>query len=343
MCYSGREVPRKAIAAHPQRMTPQANQVCGMYILPAMDYFAAMRAFVRSVDLGSFSKAAAEAGIKVSTVSRYVSCLEEDLGAALFNRSTRHSHLTEAGKIFYERAAVILNELQEARTETSSLDARPQGLLRINIPSTFGRRHVMPHMKDFLTEHPEIRLDATLTDATVDLIDSGADVGIRIGALGDSALIAKKLAPHRRVLVASPDYLRERPAIRTPEELAGHECLAFAFQPTSAWYYREPGKGTGDPREIQVSGHLRANDSETLRDCASSGLGVALLPTWAVSDDMRSGRLISLLPELEWLIAGGPERAIWAVYPPKRIVSPKVKAFISFMERRFGHPPYWDR
>jgi DNA-binding transcriptional LysR family regulator len=308
-----------------------------------MDYFSAMRAFVRAVDLGSFSKAAAEGGIKVSTVSRYISCLEDDLGAALFNRSTRHNHLTEAGKIFYERATAILVELQEARTETSSLNGRPQGILHINIPGSFGRRHVMPHMKDFLTQHPEIRLDATLTDATVDLIDSGADVGIRIGALGDSTMIAKKLAPHRRVLVASSDYLRDRRAISAPADLTNHECLAFALQPTSAWYYREAGKRTGVPREIQVSGHLRANDSETLRDCATSGLGIAILPTWIVSDDLRAGRLISILPELEWLIAVGPERAIWAVYPPKKIVSPKVKAFISFMEQRFGHPPYWDQ
>jgi DNA-binding transcriptional LysR family regulator len=308
-----------------------------------MDYFSAMRAFVRSVDLGSFSKAAAEVGIKVSTVSRYISSLEEDLGAALFNRSTRHNHLTEAGKLFYERATAILVELQDARNETSSLNTRPQGILHINIPGSFGRRHVMPHMKDFLAENPEIRLDATLTDATVDLIYSGTDVGIRIGALDDSTLIAKKLAPHRRVLVASAAYLRDRRAINMPEDLASHECLIFALQPTGAWYYREAGKRTGAPREMQVRGHLRANDSETLRDCALSSLGVAILPTWVVSDDLRAGRLVSILPELEWLIAAGPERAIWAVYPPKKVVSPKVKAFISFLEQRFGHPPYWDR
>jgi DNA-binding transcriptional LysR family regulator len=308
-----------------------------------MDYFAAMRAFVRSVELGSFSKAAAEAGIKVSTVSRYITFLEEDLGAALFNRSTRHSHLTEAGKTFYDRATTVLLGLEEARSETSSLDGQPQGLLRINIPGTFGRQHVMPHMKDFLSENPNIRLDATLTDATVDLIDCGADVAVRIGALGDSSLIAKKLAPHRRVLVASSDYLRARPAIRSLEDLPEHECLAFALQPASAWYYRESGAAADDIREIPVGGHLRANDSATLRDCALSGLGLALLPTWLISEDLRSDRLTVLFPELEWLIATGPERAIWAVYPPKKIVSPKVKVFISFLEKRFGHPPYWDR
>jgi DNA-binding transcriptional LysR family regulator len=308
-----------------------------------MDYFAAMRAFVRSVELGSFSKAAAEAGIKVSTVSRYVTSLEDDLGAALFNRSTRHNHLTEAGKIFYDRATTILTELDEARNEAISLNAQPQGLLRINIPGAFGRLHVMPHMKDFLSENPNIRLDATLTDATVDLIDSGADVAIRIGALGDSSLIAKRLAPHHRIAVASQSYFEGRPAIRNPQDLRDHECLAFALQPAGAWYFREPGAPAGDAREIPISGHLRANDSETLRDCALAGLGIALLPTWLVSEDVLSGRLIPIFPELEWLIAAGPERAIWAIYPPKKIVAPKVKSFISFMVRRFGHPPYWDR
>jgi DNA-binding transcriptional LysR family regulator len=324
-------------------MAQGAKDFCGKRYSGGMDYFAAMRAFVRSVELGSFSKAAVEAGIKVSTVSRYVTWLEDDLGAALFNRSTRHNHLTEAGKTFYDRATIILAELEQARSETTSLNAQPQGLLRINIPGTFGRRHVMPHMKDFLSENPNIRLDVTLTDVTVDLIDSGADLAIRIGALGDSSLIAKRLAPHRRVAIASKGYIDSRPAIRNPQDLVDHECLTFALQPASAWYYREPSAPVTEVREIQVSGHLRANDSETLRDCALAGLGITLLPTWLVSEDILSGRLIAIFPELEWLIAAGPERAIWAIYPPKKIVAPKVKTFISFLAQRFGHPPYWDR
>ena len=150
-----------------------------------MDYFAAMRAFVRSVDLGSFSKAAAEEGVKVSTVSRYVTALEADLGAALLNRSTRSLHLTEAGTTFYQHALPILADVEEARLATTSLNQRPRGVLRINIPGAFGRRHVMPHLKDFLAAYPDIGVDATLTDATVNLIETGTDVAIRIGALAD--------------------------------------------------------------------------------------------------------------------------------------------------------------
>ena len=308
-----------------------------------MDYLAAMRVFVRSVDLGSFSKAAAEGGLKVSTVSRYVSALEADLEAALLNRSTRSLHPTEAGRVFYERATQILADIEDARGVTTSLNARPQGLLRINIPSAFGRRHIMAHMKDFLAAHPEIRLDATLTDETVDLIETGTDVAVRIGALVDSTLVARKLAPHRRILVASPDYLDTRNLPQEPRQLGDYDCLLFALQPTGAWHYWPADRPAEDPLEVAVSGHIRTNDSESLREAVLSGLGIALLPTWLVGADIREKRLVPVLQDYEWLIAPGPERAIWAVYPPKKVVSPKVRAFIAFIAQCIGQPPYWDQ
>jgi len=244
----------------------------------AMDYFAAISAFVRSVDLGSFSKAAAEAGVKVSTISRHISGLEQDLGAALLNRSTRRLHLTEAGQLFYNRATPIMAEVEDARSMMRSWNGRPQGLLRINIPTAFGRRHVMPHMKDFLAAHPDIRLEATLTDATVNLIESGADVGVRIGALVDSALIAKRMAPQRRLLVASPSYVEGRSPLKAADDLAHHECLVFALQPAKSWYYRPNHSPAAQPAEVAVDGRLRVNDSETLRDGAVGGLGIAYCP-----------------------------------------------------------------
>ncbi|MEA2741469.1 MAG: hypothetical protein QOH05_4776 [Acetobacteraceae bacterium] len=308
-----------------------------------MDYFAAMRAFVRSVELGSFSKASAQDGLKTSTVSRYVSALEADLGAALLNRSTRGLHLTEAGRTFYQHAVRILAGVEEARLATASLNQRPRGVLRINIPGAFGRLHVMPHLKDFLAAYPDIGVDATLTDATVNLIETGTDVAVRIGALADSALVARRLAPHRRALVASPNYLAQRPAPQAPADLARHEGLTFALQPSDAWYFLPRDAEATDPLEIKVSGRLRANDSEALHRAALDGLGVALLPTWLIGEDIRAGRLIALLPAWEALIAQGPERAIWGVYPPKKVVAPKVRAFLAFLADRFGKPPYWDR
>jgi DNA-binding transcriptional LysR family regulator len=307
-----------------------------------MDYFAAMRAFVRSVDLGSFSKAAAEETVKVSTISRYISALEADLGAALLNRSTRGLHLTEAGTTFYQHALRILAGVEEARLATTSLNQRPRGVLRINIPGAFGRRHVMPHVPDFLAAYPDIAVDATLTDATVNLIETGTDLAIRIGALADSTLVARRLAPHRRALVASPAYLANRPPLQAPTDLMHHECLPFALQPTDAWYFLPHNDDAAEPLEVKVNGRLRANDSEALHAAALAGLGLALLPTWLIGEDLRSGRLLAQLSAWEALIAPGPERAVWAVYPPKKVVAPKVRAFLTFLADRFGKPPYWD-
>jgi DNA-binding transcriptional LysR family regulator len=306
-----------------------------------MDYFAAMRGFVRAVDLGSFSQAAAEQSLKVSTVSRYVSALEADLGAALLNRSTRRLHLTEAGAAFYERAVAILADVEEARLSTMSLNANPQGLLRINIPGAFGRRHIVPHLGDLRDVYPHIRLDVTLTDVTVNLIESGADVAVRIGALADSTLVARRLAPQHRMVVASPGYLAKHGSPDHPSELSRHECLTFALQPTDAWFFR--GSGETEALEMRVHGSFCANDSEALLCAARDGLGLALLPTWLLGEDIRGGTLVPLLSGWRWAIAPGPERAIWGVYPPKKTVSPKVRAFLAFFTERFGKPPYWDR
>src|SRR5262249_28037969 len=152
-----------------------------------MDYFAALRTFVRSVQLGSLSKAAAEERAKVSTMSRHISALEADLGIALLNRSTHRLHLTEAGRTLYTHAVQLLAGLDEARAETASLNRSPRGLLRLNMPGAFGRLHIMPHISAFLTDYPDIQLDVTLTDAMVDLIEAGADLAIRIAALTDSS------------------------------------------------------------------------------------------------------------------------------------------------------------
>jgi DNA-binding transcriptional LysR family regulator len=305
-----------------------------------MDYLAAAQAFVRAVDLGSFSKAAVALEMKVSTVSRYVSGLEADLGVALFNRSTRRVHLTEAGGDFYRRAVVILTEVEEARLAMHTLNASPRGVLRVNIPSAFGRRHVVPHLKDFHDLHPQVRLDITLTDTVVNLIETGTDVAIRIGALEDSTLIAKKLAPQRRIPVASPDYLRRRGTPAQPNDLTHHACLILAPQQGVTWYFRPPA--TTEFANIAVSGDVRANESEALLQLTREGLGIALLPTWIMADELAAGQLVPILHNWRWAITSGPERAIWGVYPPKRIVAPKVRAFLAFFAARFGRPPYWE-
>jgi DNA-binding transcriptional LysR family regulator len=306
-----------------------------------MDYVNAMRGFVRAVDLGSFSKAAAESGAKISTLSRYVAALEADLGCTLLHRSTRRLHVTEAGEILYKRAARIIKEIDEARLTVSSLNEQPRGLLRINVPTAFGRRHVLSHLPRFLAQYPDIRVDATLTDQTVDLIEAGTDLAVRIGALADSSHIATRLAPQRQALCASPAYLSSVAPIRSPADLAAVECLEFALQPTHNWYFHKPE--AGDKLAIEVSGRLRVNNSEAILDAAVAGLGVALLPAWLIGDCLQKGQLAIVLPEWEAKISAGAERAIWGICPYHRIVSPKVKVFLAFLQQQFGRPPYWDQ
>ncbi|HEY2049113.1 MAG TPA: LysR family transcriptional regulator [Caulobacteraceae bacterium] len=306
-----------------------------------MDYLAAMRAFVRAVELGSFSKAARELDVKVSTVSRYVGGLEADLDAALLNRSTRALRLTEVGTAFYERAVGILAEVEDARLEASALNARPQGLLRIGAPGAFGRRHVAPHLREFRDLYPDIRIDLSLAEATVDLIDAGLDVAVRIGALPDSSLVARRLAAHRRLLVASPAYLGRHGAPREPADLSAHRCLLFSIQQRDdAWFHRPQDRA--EASAVEIHGDVRANDSDALLQAARDGLGVGLLPTWILTDDLRSGRLEPLMTDRRWSIAPGAEPAIHAVYAPKKTVSPKVRAFLDFIAARFGAPPYWE-
>ncbi|WP_395372302.1 LysR family transcriptional regulator [Komagataeibacter diospyri] len=299
-----------------------------------VDYFTALRVFLRSAQIGSFSGVAAEQGMEVSTVSRHISRLEADLNVALFNRTTRGLHLTEAGALLQERASRILGDLDIAREEVTLHNSSPRGILRINVPAAFGRRHVMPHMSAFLTSFPEIRIDATLTDATVDLIESGTDVAIRIGALPDSTLVAKRLAGQSRILVAAPGYIKRAGLPVCPGDLTNHSCLFFTVQAGSAWYFRPCGKPEAQFEKLSVSGAVKANDSEALLEATLSEIGLALLPSWLIGEDIKAGKLVRVLGQFEWVLAPGAERAIWAVYPPKKVVAPKVKSFINFMARQ---------
>ncbi len=307
-----------------------------------MDHLTAMRFFVHSVDLGSFSKATARERTTVVAVSRHVTALEGYLGATLLDRSTRHIHLTEVGTLFYEHSVRILREVENARRHTASLNARPQGLLRINVPAAFGRRHIVPHLQDFLAKYPEIRVDATQTDSTVDLIEAGADVAVRITATINATLVGRCLAPHRRIAVASPEYLKQRAPLLCPEDLAQHECLHHAVASTRIWYFRPRADRSAEPVAINPAGQLCMTDTEALVTALRAGMGVAMLAVWLVNDDIRAGRLVPVLPEWDALTGLGPERAIWGVYPANKIVATKVSSFLAFLAERFGDPPYWE-
>jgi DNA-binding transcriptional LysR family regulator len=306
-----------------------------------MDYFAALRTFVRAAELKSFSRVAAELSIKTSTASRHIAELEADLRIALFNRSTRGLSLTEGGSVFYASASQVLLELEEARAAASSLNLRPAGVLRVTLPHAFGRKHVMPHIGEFLAQYPDIDVDAVFTDDTINLIEARIDLGIRIGPLTDSPLMARRLAPHRRIACASAGYVRSHGLPETPTQLQAHRCLRFSRTSGDSWYAVAKDVPDAAAIKIATSGRFCANDSEALLDAALAGLGVAVLPTWLTYAPLESGRLVNVLPAWDFRMA--PEEAsIWAVYPRKKTVSSKVRSFIDFLVQRIGEPPYWE-
>lgn len=303
-----------------------------------MDKFAALSAFVAVVDHGGFAPAARRLGVAPSSLTRQINTLEEGLGTLLMNRSTRSVTLTDAGLRYLEDARRILDELENADRGVSERAGPPSGLLRVSMPVAFGRLHVGPALPLFLRRYPEMRLDISLSDAFANLVEERIDIAIRLGALNSSSLIARKLAPHRRVICASPDYIGEHGAPASPQDLAGHNCLLFDYLTGDAtWTLAK-----NDARErISVSGNLRASGSELLREAAVGGAGLILMPTWLVGSDISEGRLVPILDG--WSVSPGPEEgAIWALYLPNRRGSRKVSCFLDFLVEHFGSPPYWD-
>jgi len=210
------------------------------------------------------------------------------------------------------------------------------GTLRVTLPSTFGRMYVSPLLPEFLALHPGVRVSVDLSDVKVDLVSAGMDLAIRIGTLDDSSLVARQLAINRRVLCASPDYLERRGVPRTPADLAAHECLLLVGSQgrQDTWRLRD-----GDTEvSVRVGGRIESNQGELLRDAAVAGLGIALHSTWHVSDDLRAGRLRVVLPDHPL-----PESGIHAVMPQRRLVPPRVRAFVDFLADKLGGTPPWER
>ena len=300
-----------------------------------MDIFAAMTAFARVAETRSFSEAARRLGTSKSVVSRQIMALEADLGARLFHRTTRSMTMTEAGEGYYERVSRILTEVDEANLSVTRLQAAPRGRLRVNAPMTFGIRHLAPAIPDFLALHPEVEIDMTMNDRFVDLIDEGYDVAVRIGRLTDSALVARKLAPLRRVVCASPAYLAARGVPLTPADLGTHDCLSYSNMTVAdEWSFVGPD---GKPMSVEVKGRLRVNNGDALRIAALRGLGLANQPSFIIGADLQAGTLVGVLTD--YVIQDG---GIYAVYPHSRHLSPKVRAFVDFLAERFGPRPYWD-
>lgn len=296
---------------------------------------AGLMTFTRVVELESFSGAARDLGLSKSAVSKQVRRLEDRLGVRLLNRTTRRLSLTEAGRAFYDGCQQVASAADAAERAVSHLSEAPRGTLKVNAPMSFGRLHVGPALPGFLEAHPDLAIDLVLNDRIVDLVEEGFDVAVRIGRLEDSSLVARRLAPNRRVLAAAPAYLARHGAPDTPEDLARHDCLVYSYQSEGrAWRLRGP-EGL---RKVTPSGRLRVNNGDVLQAAAVGGLGVAFLPGFLAGADLRAGRLVRLLPA--WRDA--EDSAVHAVFPESRNLLPKVRVFVDFLAARFGERPYWD-
>jgi DNA-binding transcriptional LysR family regulator len=300
-----------------------------------MDRLANMEAFARVAEMGSFSAAARRLRTSKSLVSRQVAALEAELGVRLLHRTTRSLTLTEEGRGYREEVVRILAEIQDANMSVSRMQAAPRGRLKVNAPMSFSFLHLAPAIPDFLRRYPDVDLDMTLNDRFVDLVDEGFDMAVRIGRLTDSALIARKLAPMRPMVCASPAYLKEHGVPSKPADLRQHQCLCNSTNTLiDEWRFIDGG---GRPVSVQIKGRLRANNGDTLRVAALNGMGLVYLPTFFIGGDLQAGTLVSVLSDYMPQDAG-----IYAVYPHSRHLLPKVRAFVDFLAERFGPRPYWD-
>jgi DNA-binding transcriptional LysR family regulator len=301
-----------------------------------LDHLAAMAVFARVVEAGSFSGAAESLGLSKSAVSKHVARLEERLAVRLLNRTTRRLSLTEAGTAVYEPCRQLVADADAAEAAVSHLASAPRGRLRINVPMSFGQRHVAPALPDFMARYPELTVDLQLNDRTVDLVEEGYDMAVRIGELPDSSLLARRLAPLNRVVAAAPGYLDRAGRPAHPRELRQHTCLLYSYLSSGReWRFRGPD---GEVR-VPVGGPLEANNGDALLAAAREGAGLVMLPTFLAGDDVRAGALEPVLTD--W--TREPGGAVSAVFPPGRKLSPKVRVFVDFLAERFGPYPAWDR
>lgn len=283
--------------------------------------------FVEVVHRGSFTAAAEKLGLTRSAISKQVAHLENRLRARLLNRTTRRLSVTEVGQAFYASARRGLQEIADAEAVVSTLQAAPRGTLQLNVPMSFGILHVAPAIADFLARFPEVQLDVRLDDRKLDLVETGFDLAIRIGELPDSSLVARALCPCPLVACAAPAYLKRRGRPATPDELRRHEVIIYSYSDApSQWDFT--GRG-GQKIAVPVAGRVRMNNSLALREVLLAGAGITVTPRFVVEPDLRAGRLTAVLEDYRLR-----ELTVYAVYPERRHLSPKVRAFVDFIGER---------
>jgi DNA-binding transcriptional LysR family regulator len=293
----------------------------------------AMLAFVRSVECNGFTPAAHDLGVTPSAVSKLVTRLEHGLGVRLLQRSTRRLALTAEGEIYFERVQRIVAEIADAESDVMRFGKQPRGRVRMSLGTAFATYALVPSLPEFMAKYPEITLDLVVTEYPVDLVESGIDLAIRVGPLGDVNLAARRIGDLERVISAAPEYLEKYGVPRKPEDLARHNCLTLSGIAGQAEW---PFRGTGGVRSVAVRGNLTVNNAETMYELALLGLGVIRLSDIIVGPAIRSGRLVPIL-----LDAHQPEPLpVHAVYTPTRRRPPKLDAVIQFLVEKFAAVPW---
>jgi len=291
-----------------------------------------MDIFARVVTAGSMSGAGREMGLSPAVISKRIRRLEERLGARLLQRTTRQITLTEDGQGYYERVIGILASIEEAESFVTRRNTAPRGTLKIAAPTSFGRMHIAPNLGRFARSYPDLKLSLMLSDAFVDIVGDGYDLAVRIAALENSSLIARRLAPNHRVICAAPDYLDREGTPETLADLTRHNCVFATHQ--DLWQL----EGPEGPTAVRVTGSLQTNSSEVVREAAIAGLGIALRSTWDVGPALQRGDLRIVLPDYRESRRVG----VYAVYPSRRFLPARVRVFIDFLADLFGPEPYWD-
>ena len=300
-----------------------------------MDKFESIRAFIQVVNSGGFAAAAREMGLSRSQVNKLVIALENELGIQLLHRSTRVVTPTETGLAFHERCVEILASLEEAERSITQIQAEPRGRLKVNAPMTFGTMYLAPALADFLVQYPDLQVQLTLNDRFIDPIEEGFDVTVRIAQPTESAsLIVHPITTAPRVVCAALSYLERHGTPTQPDDLRQHSCLHYGQLAVDAQWTLI---GRDGEQTISVNGVWCSNNGEVLRDAAVRGLGITLLPTFIVGQELQRGTLQIVLPDYH-----PPELSISVIYPVNRHLSTKVRLLVDFLQERFGEQPSWN-
>ena len=299
-----------------------------------MERIQAIKLFVRVVDLGSFSKAANEAGIGQPAVTKQISRMEQQLGARLLHRTTHGVSPTEVGLLYYDKCKLICHHVEEAESVGTLLQTQARGALRISSSVAFGRRVMAPLVMEFMRMNPQLHIELNCDDRYVNMVEQGVDVAIRLGKLADSTLGASYLGVNPWVMVASPAYLKAHGRPKKPQDLTRHDALIYSsVQGDERWQLTG---GDGKPASVAVHGRLRSNNLSMLLIAAREGLGIAALPRYVAHTSLRTKHVVSVLDD--WHL---PQQEVHAVFPSPRMVPAKVKLFISWLQGQFG-PQWWE-